>query len=221
MTLAPGQVLTCTSTYQVTQADVDTGMIHNVATMTGTPPTGPDVSSTAELTLTQESQPALTLTKRASANDTNHDGATNAGDEILYQFDVTNTGNVTLTGLEIHDATLATAGIAVVCPGTPLPPGQTMTCQAQVPYTITAVDVVNEVVRNSATATAVGPHDEPVESAPQTADVLLTAVPSPKPPAPALPVTGVSLPILWAAAILLLATGAAALSATRIRKNRR
>ena len=218
VTLAPGEVITCTASYQVTQADVDTGMIHNAATITGTPPTGPDVSSAAELTLTQESQPALALTKRASVNDINHDGATNAGDEILYQFDVTNTGNVTLTGLEIHDATLAADGIAIVCPGTPLLPGQTVTCQAQAPHTVTAADVTNGVVHNSATATAVGPNDELVESAPQAVDVPINAMPSPKPPATALPVTGVSVRILWAAAMLLLAAGTAALLATRIRR---
>jgi uncharacterized repeat protein (TIGR01451 family) len=45
-TLAPGEKLTCTATYKVTQADLDSGAVTNTATATGTPPTGPPLRPT-------------------------------------------------------------------------------------------------------------------------------------------------------------------------------
>jgi hypothetical protein len=44
-TLAPGQHETCTDTYKLTQADVNARKVTNTATATGTPPSGPPVTS--------------------------------------------------------------------------------------------------------------------------------------------------------------------------------
>ena len=46
-TLAPGQAVTCTATYTVTQADIDHGTVDDTATATGTPPSGPAVTRPA------------------------------------------------------------------------------------------------------------------------------------------------------------------------------
>ena len=54
-TLDPGQQMTCTSTYQVTQPDAVTGKVTNTAVARGTPPSGPPVRSnpsTATVTIT-------------------------------------------------------------------------------------------------------------------------------------------------------------------------
>jgi uncharacterized repeat protein (TIGR01451 family) len=216
-TLPPQASMVCVATYLVTQADVDAGTLHNAATAFGTPPTGPDVSSSSELSIPEQIQPAMALHKRATVVDTNHNGVTDAGDQILYSFDVTNTGNVTLTGTTIHDAALAAAGIAISCPAAPLQPGQTTTCQAQAPRIITAANVAAGAVRNTATATATAPRGELVASAPQTLTVTIT---TPRPPGP-LPTTGAPLRDLGMVALLLIGAGGSILSVTRLARRRR
>jgi uncharacterized repeat protein (TIGR01451 family) len=223
-TLAPGEVIVCTATYEVTQADVDTGVIQNGAIAAGTPPTGPDVTDTDQVTVTEASSPAMRLSKRATVRDADQDRTTGAGDELLYQFDVTNTGNVTLAGATVHDSTLATAGIATSCPGVPLPPGQTMICQAVAPYVITPADVAAGAVSNTATAGATGPNGEEVVSPPVTLIIPVGAGPGPVPPpehAGTLPVTGLPLRTLLAVALLLLVAGATVLSLTHLTASRR
>jgi uncharacterized repeat protein (TIGR01451 family) len=54
-TLNPGQQMTCTATYQVTQPDAVAGQVTNTAVARGTPPSGPPVTSnpsTAMVTIT-------------------------------------------------------------------------------------------------------------------------------------------------------------------------
>ena len=92
-TLAPGATTTCTASYTLTQADVDSGHVANTATVTGTPPVGADVTATDSTDTPIAAGPAVTLDKVAGAPTGNA-----AGDTIDYTFLVTNTGNVTLTG---------------------------------------------------------------------------------------------------------------------------
>ncbi|MEU2158358.1 hypothetical protein ABZ532_25665 [Streptomyces sp. NPDC019396] len=62
-TLAPGASMDCIATYSVTQTDVNAGDVGNTATATGTPPSGPAVTATAEETVTAHQDPALSLVK--------------------------------------------------------------------------------------------------------------------------------------------------------------
>ncbi|MYU21164.1 DUF11 domain-containing protein, partial [Streptomyces sp. SID8352] len=166
--LAPGDQLTCTATYTVTQADVDEGSITNSATATGTPPSGePPVSPPSEVTVPAPSDPALKVVKTAST------GKLVAGEEITYRFTVTNTGNVTLTDVKVDEGEFTGDGELgdVTCPAgaASLAPGARVTCTAK--YTVTQADVDNGSVENSATATGTPPSGEPPVSPPSEVTV--------------------------------------------------
>ncbi|WP_412741737.1 hypothetical protein [Krasilnikovia sp. MM14-A1004] len=167
-TLAPGATTNCTRQYTVRQADVDAGVVHNSATARGTPPTGPDTVSLAATTdtATPARRPALTLTKTATLTDTNGNNLADLGEQIAYQFQVHNAGNVTLTAVTVSDPKVG----PVTCPGADLPPGATATCSAG--YTVTNADIVADAVHNEATATASPPTGAAISSQPASSNVL-------------------------------------------------
>jgi uncharacterized repeat protein (TIGR01451 family) len=96
----------------LSQADIDnsegeTDSVVNIATATGVPPSGgmtvsePDTAYTTVINM-----PLITLEKSA-ASPSVENGVDpllpDAGDEIDYTFEVTNTGNVSLTGVSVTD----------------------------------------------------------------------------------------------------------------------
>jgi uncharacterized repeat protein (TIGR01451 family) len=208
VTLAVAAVLTCTATYVVTAADVEAGVIGNGAAATGAPPTGPDVTDEDQVTVPTTYRAVLTLDIQQDVRDVNGDGLTGAGDEVLYHFHVTNTGDVVLTDVKVVDTRTSPAGIAIVCPKTTLVQGETMTCHAAAPYVVTAADVVNGKVINKAVATGTDPLGRPVESPPDEVQAPLAERLN-------LAVTGQPLRSLVAVAGLLLLTGAGMLLVAR------
>ena len=148
--LAAGATDTTTfsGSYTLTQADIDAGTFTNVATATGTPPVGSNVSDTDDDTQTLVAAPALAVVKSASPKTYSA-----VGQGITYTFAVTNTGNVTLTSVKIDDVRLGVANL-VVTPAT-LGPGQIGTAQAA--YTISQSDLDAGTVANVATATGTPP----------------------------------------------------------------
>ncbi len=166
-TLAPGASTTCTATYLTTQADVDKGSINNSATANGTDPAGHAVASPASTAVVTVGQtPSLVLVKSAAPT-----SVTTAGASVAYSFKVTNSGNVTVTGLTIADTFTAPAGPVptITCPVTTLAPGASTTCTAT--YVTTQADIDNGTVKNSATASANGPTGTAVTSNPSSATV--------------------------------------------------
>ncbi|MDQ0031067.1 DUF7507 domain-containing protein [Arthrobacter bambusae] len=175
--LAPGATVTCTATYQATQADVDTGVVTNTATAQGTPPgsTAPVVSAPSSATVTIPAAPAVSLVKSATPS-TVH----NAGDAVSYSFLVTNTGNTTLANVSVAETAFSGTGTApvVVCPAgaSSLAPGASVPCTAS--YLVTQADVDAGTVTNTATAQGAALNTAtPVVSAPSSATVVIPPVP--------------------------------------------
>ncbi|GAA4894385.1 hypothetical protein GCM10025789_09570 [Tessaracoccus lubricantis] len=156
VTLAPGESLTCTATYVVTQADLDDGSVDNVATTVGTPPEGEDVTDDDDETVPGEQLPAIDLVKTADV-----ESYDSVGDVITYTFVSTNTGNVTLTDVMITDPLegLSELTCDLEAPVT-LAPGESLTCTAT--YTVTQADLDDGSVDNVATTVGTPPEGEDV-----------------------------------------------------------
>jgi uncharacterized repeat protein (TIGR01451 family) len=153
---------TFTASYTVTQADVNAGVVHNSATATGTPPSGPEITTppAEKDTPTPPRDPQLTLDKSSALDDTNDNGRADVGETITYSFDVENTGNVTLTDVTVDDSKVSDISPAPVS----LAPHATQRFTSA-PYTVTQDDVNTGEVYNAATATGTSPTG-PVESVP-------------------------------------------------------
>ncbi|WP_236808345.1 DUF7507 domain-containing protein [Amycolatopsis albispora] len=118
--------------------------VTNVATVTGTPPTGPDVS-TQDDALVDVVHPAVTITKDVSP------AAVREGDRVTFTLTVTNTGDVPLTGVQVADP------LAAECARTigSLAPSATTTFTCQ-------VTAGQEGFTNTASVTGTDPTDRPV-----------------------------------------------------------
>jgi len=143
--LAPGQSTTCTAVHTVTQADLDAGSVTNHAGATGTPAGGTLVPPTDTATAHATQTPALTVEKTSTATT-----VASVGQVIAYSYLVTNTGNVTLTGLALTDDN---TDANPSCPVTTLAPGASTTCTAV--HTVTQADLdAGGTLDNTVTATS-------------------------------------------------------------------
>lgn len=160
-TLAPGETLECTATYEVTQDDVDAGGVTNVATVTGTPPDGPPLEEESPpVTVIAVPEPSLTIVKTSDAE------PFGVGDVVAYEFLVANTGNTTIVGVFVEDPLL---DAPADCPATELAPGESMTCTGA--RTATQDDVDAGEIVNTATAHGVPPTGQRISSPPSTETV--------------------------------------------------
>ena len=156
--LAPNDSVTCTAApYVVTQADTDAGKVDNTATASGTPPTGSPVTDTDSTTTPIAQHASIDLVKSAgNVYDVNGNGLDD-GDTVTYTFRVTNTGNVTLSGVNVSDPKVG----PVSCPTAPLAPGAAVDCDPRT-YPLTQADIDSGSVVNHATVTGISPAGETV-----------------------------------------------------------
>jgi len=134
--LAAGATASCSATYIITASDINTPQapvtipspgvieINNQASVTGTPPASSGLAAPnalAAATATAELQAALAFEKSVSAiDDTNNDGFDSAGDQVTYNYIVTNTGATTLENVSVTEITFSGTG------GTPSPTNETL-----------------------------------------------------------------------------------------------
>jgi len=158
----PGESITCTASYTVTQADLDAGSLTNTAAASADGTTSNQDTATA--TATQV--PELTITKSSTTTT-----VTMLGQVIPYTYTVENTGNITLTNVTLSDDN--TDGVPVCTPPQPatLAVGGSMSCTANHTVTQTDLDTGGNVT-NVATA-------DSDESAPDqdTLDIPITQTP--------------------------------------------
>jgi LPXTG-site transpeptidase (sortase) family protein len=141
--LDPDEIVTCTASYTVLQADLDAGNVTNTATASADGTNSNQDSATATGTQTA----SFTLTKVADVSSVDE-----VGDVINYTITLTNTGNVALTGVTITDTRLASLSCTPTQPGSVPPTGtNTMVCTGS--YTVTQTDInTGGTLDNTATA---------------------------------------------------------------------
>jgi hypothetical protein len=105
------------------------------------------------------------------------DGLTAAGEEIEYRFRVTNTGNVTVSDVEVLEQDFSGTGELsdVTCAVDRLLPGQRVDCTAT--YEVTQADIDAGELTNTASATSTAPGaDGPVTADPSSHSLSFAGV---------------------------------------------
>ena len=151
--LAPGasDSSTFTGTYTVDQTDVDAGTFTNIATVTGKPPIGVNVSNTDNDTQSLPPVASITLVK-SSAQNMGGDGQIDAGETISYGFAISNTGNVTLHGISVSDLNASLSGGPLT-----LAPGASDSASISGTHTVTQAEIDACFLHNDATVDSLTP----------------------------------------------------------------
>ncbi|MEZ5335499.1 MAG: hypothetical protein R2741_09785 [Methanolobus sp.] len=151
--LSPGESVSGTGTYTITQSDLDDGNVTNVAYATAIYDNEPVVSNKDTEIVNAIQDVSIYLDK--SSDPETYDSV---GDVITYGYNVTNTGNVEILGdINVTDDVIGN----VVISSSSLSPGESVTGTGT--YTITQSDLDSGNVTNVAYATAIF-DDKPVKS---------------------------------------------------------
>jgi hypothetical protein len=135
-TLAPGASRSFNPVHRITQDDLNRGYFDNTARATAS-----NINRTASASVTANIGPEIDITKRAQES-----SYSSAGTIIHYTLVVTNTGNVTLSGIIVTDPlTGLDQNIGSLAPGV----SSTITEN----YTVTLADLNSGQIDNTATAT--------------------------------------------------------------------
>ncbi|PRH82211.1 DUF7507 domain-containing protein, partial [Arenimonas caeni] len=139
-----GDTCVLEGSYVVAMGDVEAGALANTARassrevcLAGEPPAD---GCTATVTIDIEQRPGIAVEKLAElTTDEGTQGRGEAGDVITYSVTVTNTGNLTISGLTVEDSFQGGAPVLLDCAPTTLAPGEVATCTSYT-HTITAAE---------------------------------------------------------------------------------
>lgn len=159
--IKPGEIVTRTTTYTVTEADILAGKIENHAIAAGKDPNGNDITDEGEKTVTtEESKPHITVTKETTSTPKN--GETYAlGEEITYKITAKNDGNLTLTNVTVEDELTGNTGDKAFKIDGEFKPGDEKSFETS--YTVKESDLGTDgkgSVLNVATATGTTPDEK-------------------------------------------------------------
>ena len=163
--LAPTATMTCTATHTFTQAELDangsptaaSGSLTNIVTASSNE--APDATDTLDIPITQT--PSMTVSKSSTTTSLSAPGT------VAYSYLVTNTGNLTLTGIVLSDDN---DNNDMSCPATSLAPTATMTCTATHTFTQAELNANGSPTAASGTLTNIVTASS--NEAPDTTDTL-------------------------------------------------
>ncbi|WP_370250197.1 hypothetical protein [Nocardioides sp.] len=122
--LAPTASVTCTpKLYTLTQDDVDARRVDNTATATGTPPSGPAVTST-DSTTTPITPAAANLVLEKTVDK----ASPRVGDQVVYTLTVRNTGATAAQDVRITDTLPTGVTLVAADPACTVAGGANLTC---------------------------------------------------------------------------------------------
>ena len=154
--LEPGATVTCTATHQVTQADIDAGLVNVAPSASAVDVADNPVASITSVGVPGANAPLLTVV--ATATETIYDTVAKL---VHYSTAITNSGNLTLSNVGLTDpnAMIGTCrngdGDVVSLPVAVLLPGQTITCEAT--HAVTQADLDAGSIVNTPSASAFTP----------------------------------------------------------------
>ncbi|MEP3441196.1 MAG: SdrD B-like domain-containing protein [Sulfitobacter sp.] len=117
--IAPGESVTFTASYTITQSDIDAGGVENSAVVSAENPSGALVTDSSDESdpaienddptfVPLEAEPSISLVKSITGlSDSNGSGLLDAGDTVTFTFAAQNTGNTALADVAVTDAGLA------------------------------------------------------------------------------------------------------------------
>ncbi|PWQ98013.1 DUF7507 domain-containing protein [Leucothrix arctica] len=169
----PGEIISCTATYNVTQADLDAGFVTNEASAETSHTGSPLSSQVADLTIPAVQTPSWTLDKTSSST------PTEAGQIASYSFSLENTGNVSVSTITLSDAN-CNASTLTLDSGDNSPTGTLEVDETWVyscDHTVTQAEVDAGSVDNTATAAGT-PSGGTLAPVTATNSIPVTATPS-------------------------------------------
>ena len=175
-TLEPGESMTCTATYKITQPDINAGVVENTAIASGVGSNDEEVEAEDDAVVEGPKEEAsIHLDKKADPS-----VYKKVGDQITYTFTVTNNGIYTLMNVTVTDPLFGlTFG-----PIEELAPGESE--EFKYTYSIVQSDLAAGSIENVATAMGYDPNEDPVSDT----DEAIVDYDKPKETVETLPTTG-------------------------------